>query len=430
MSLESLEDRKLLSVSFGPAVSFPVGLGPESLVTADLNSDGKQDIVVLNQGQLPDRTSSVSVLLGNGNGSFQPAITMNLLAGATSVVVGDFNGDGKPDLAVTSGLNDAVEVLRGNGDGTFQDNPLVLPVGTQHNFIATQVSVAVGDFLHNGKLDLAVANPGSNTVSVFLGNGDGTFQDRVDYAVGAKPQSVVAADLGNGQVDLVVANHDSSVVSVLLGNGDGSDRVDGQVGHDAMIFNGANVNENVTISANGQQVRFFRDPGPITMDLNGVERIDFNALGGADTITVNDLTGTDVTEVNIDLASPLGSGTGDGQPDNVVVNGTDGDDGVSVAGDATGVSVLGLATQIHVTGAEADKDGFTVNALAGDDAVDASGLSADAIQFAADGGDGDDVLTGGARNDTLTGGAGDDVLNGGAGLDVLDGGPGDNFLIQ
>jgi Ca2+-binding RTX toxin-like protein len=147
-------------------------------------------------------------------------------------------------------------------------------------------------------------------------------------------------------------------------------------------------------------------------------------------ITVNDLTGTDVTEVNIDLASPLGSGRGDGQADTVIVNGTNSDDAAAVAGDATGVSVLGLATQVHVAGAEAANDRLTVNARAGDDVVDASGLSADAIQFAADGGDGDDVLTGGAGNDTLTGGAGDDVLNGGPGQDVLDGGTGDNILIQ
>src|SRR5262249_23304515 len=136
--------------------------------------------------------------------------------------VGDFNGDGHLDLAITSGLNNAVEVLRGNGDGTFQGNPIVLPVGTQQSLSASQVSVAVGDFLHNGKLDLAVVNPGSNTASVLLGNGDGTFQDRVDYAVGASPLSVAAADLGNGQIDLVVANHDSSNVSVLVGNGDGT----------------------------------------------------------------------------------------------------------------------------------------------------------------------------------------------------------------
>jgi hypothetical protein len=216
-----LEDRTLLSVSFAPAVTLPVGLRPGPVVTADLGN-GHQDIVVLNQGQSPDRVSSVSVLLGNGDGTFQPAITTGVLPGATSLAVGDFNGDGKPDLAVVSGLDNSVEVLRGNGNGTFQPNPLIIPVGTQGNFLPAIASVAVGDFAHNGKLDLAVVNPGANTVSVLLGNGDGTFQNRVDLPVGTAPLSVVAANLGNGQIDLVVANHDSSNVSVLLGKGDGT----------------------------------------------------------------------------------------------------------------------------------------------------------------------------------------------------------------
>src|SRR5262249_24550309 len=120
------------------------------------------------------------------------------------------------------GLNDSVEILQGNGDGTFRANPLIIPVGTQQNFAESIQSVAVGDFNRDGKLDLAVANPGSNTISVLLGNGDGTFGPRVDYAVGTVPLSVTAADLGNGHVDLVVANHDSSNVSVLVGNGDGT----------------------------------------------------------------------------------------------------------------------------------------------------------------------------------------------------------------
>ena len=93
-------------------------------------------------------------------------------------------------------------------------------------------------------------------------------------------------------------------------------------------------------------------------------------------------------------------------------------------------SVLGLAAQVNITGAEAANDRLTVNALAGDDVVDASGLAAAAIALAADGGDGDDVLIGGAGNDTLLGGAGDDILIGGPGQDILDGGPGDNILIQ
>src|SRR5262249_36988315 len=164
----------------------------------------------------------VSVLSGNGDGAFQPAITTSVLPGATSAAVGDFDRDGKADLAITSTSNNAVEILRGNGDGTFQPNPLIIPVGTQQRVSPSVQSVTVGDFQHDGRLDLAVANPGSNTVSVLLGNGDGTVQSRVDYAMGTVPVSVTAADLGNGHVDLVVANHDSSNVSVLVGNGDGT----------------------------------------------------------------------------------------------------------------------------------------------------------------------------------------------------------------
>jgi hypothetical protein len=102
--------------------------------------------------------------------------------------------------------------------------------------------------------------------------------------------------------------------------------------------------------------------GNVTMDINGLEQVDVDALGGADRITVNDFTGTDVTDVNIDLAAPPGSGAGDGAPDTVIVNGTAGDDAVVVGGDATGVSVAGLAAQVNITGAEAT-DRLTVKAL-------------------------------------------------------------------
>ena len=124
--LESLEERTLLSLSFGPPVTLPVGVGPMAIVTADLNNDGKQDIVVLNQGLPFGSTSSVSALLGKGDGTFQPAVTTNLLAGARSVAAGDFNGDGKADLAIANDSQNVVEVLRGNGDGAFQSNHLTL----------------------------------------------------------------------------------------------------------------------------------------------------------------------------------------------------------------------------------------------------------------------------------------------------------------
>jgi Ca2+-binding RTX toxin-like protein len=164
------------------------------------------------------------------------------------------------------------------------------------------------------------------------------------------------------------------------------------------------------------------------MDLNDVEDIDFNALGGADIITINDLSGTDLTEFNANLAAA--GGVGAGAPDNVIVNGTSGDDVAIVVGDASGTSVLGLATQVNITGAESANDRLAVKALAGDDVIEASGLAATAIALTEDGGAGNDVLVGGDGNDTLLGGDGDDVLIGGDGIDILDAGPGDDIEIQ
>ena len=103
---------------------------------------------------------------------------------------------------------------------------------------------------------------------------------------------------------------------------------------------------------------------------------------------------------------------------------------VLVVGDSGSVSVLGLATQINITGFEAANDRIVINTLAGDDVVEASGLGAGSIQLTANGGDGDDILVGGDGNDVLNGNAGDDVLIGGPGLDVLDGSPGDDVVIQ
>ena len=161
--------------------------------------------------------------------------------------------------------------------------------------------------------------------------------------------------------------------------GDGSDTVEGQAGSDTMLFNGSNANENIDISANGSRVRSSAMWPTSPWTSTASRAINFNALGGADTITVNDLTGTDVTQVNLDLAGPPGSGTGDGQADSVIVNGTNGADHIVVAGSASGITVSGLAASVHISGNEASNDQLTVNGLAGDDTVDASGLQANAI---------------------------------------------------
>ena len=158
-----------------------------------------------------------------------------------------------------------------------------------------------------------------------------------------------------------------------------------------MLFNGAVVAEKIDISANNGRALFTRDIANIVMDLNDVERIDFNALGGADRIAVNDLSGTDVTEVNVNLAV---AGAGDGQPDSVIVQGTNGDDVTLVLGDGSAATLLGLAAAVNISGAEVANDRLTINALGGDDVIEASGLSAGVIQLTVEAGDGDDVVVG------------------------------------
>ena len=134
--------------------------------------------------------------------------------------------------------------------------------------------------------------------------------------------------LGGDDNDSIDGNAGNDLALLGAGNdtfvwdpGDGSDTVEGQDGADTMLFNGANIAERIDLSANGQRLRFFRDIGNITMDTNDVETVDFRAFGGADTVTVNDLSGTDVTTVKVDLAAAAGGTTGDGQPDRVIVNG-------------------------------------------------------------------------------------------------------------
>jgi Ca2+-binding RTX toxin-like protein len=210
--------------------------------------------------------------------------------------------------------------------------------------------------------------------------------------------------------------------------GDDNDTLEGQAGFDTMLFNGANIAENIDITANGGRALFFRNIATVTMDLNDVEAIDFNALGGADNIVVNDLTGTDVVEVNLNLA--VVGGGGDAQPDNVTVHGTGGDDVVLITGDAAGVSVLGLAAQVNITGAEAALDKLRALAGAGDDVIEASSVALGAIGLVLDGGEGNDIIIGGEGDDVLIGGEGDDVLIGGGGNDIFDFGPGDDIEIQ
>ena len=168
--------------------------------------------------------------------------------------------------------------------------------------------------------------------------------------------------------------------------------VEGGPGSDTLRVRGSAAHESFALSANGARVRLVKGVAPV-MDANGVEQVDVLPLGGSDTLTVGDLSGTAVTSLDVDL------GPADGNFDQVTLSGTTGDDVAIVAGDATGVLVFGLAAQVSVSNS-AVTDVLRVNALAGDDVIDASSLSAGAISLTLDGGDGGDVLIGSAGPDT------------------------------
>ena len=184
-----------------------------------------------------------------------------------------------------------------------------------------------------------------------------------------------------------------------------------------MLFNGANINETIDISANHGHVRFTRDVANITMDLNGVEQIQFTARGGADTINVGDLSGTGVTQVALDLAGMPGSNVGDGASDSVTVNGTARNDMVQVSGQGGSISVAGLPAAVTLAGAESG-DHLVIQTLGGNDVINAAGLAAGSAQLTIDGGAGNDTITGSQGDDRLVGGDGNDVVNGGRGNDV------------
>jgi Ca2+-binding RTX toxin-like protein len=338
------------------------------------------------------------------------------------------------DLNEGGANTDTVEVNGGNGAEQFTTTangtrvrfdrvtpaPFSIDIGTSE---ALTVNANGGDdtFAATGNLAALIAitvDGGAGNDRLLGGNG-------IDQLLGGPGNDFVDGNQGN-DIALLGSENDT----FQWDPGDGSDVVEGQDGSDSLIFNGSNINENFDASPNGGRVRFTRNVGSITMDLNDVESLVVNALGGADTFTVNDLSGTDLINITTDLALPAGSGTGDGAADNLIVNATSGDDVVVIAGSGSNLQVVGLAMSLSVIGAEPANDRVTVNTLAGDDVVDASGVAAGSARLTLNGGANDDVLIGGDGDDTILGGDGDDVLIGGPGFDILDGGPGDNVLID
>jgi VCBS repeat protein len=335
---------------FGSPNYFPAGptvVTVESAAVGDFNGDGHLDIVVPGQG-----SRTVSILLGTGDGSFQIGREFSTGEGPgipRYVAVGDFNGDGRLDLAVSlfnaNTLNGSVAILLGQGNGSF-DSPRSFPVGIAPTF------VVVADFNNDGKLDVAVLNHISN-VSILLGDGTGGFGTATNWAVGNTPVSLAVGDFNrDGRPDLVVANAFSERISILLGTGTGGFRsmsvpTEGSPGPLVVgDFNGDSIEDLVVLVANsvaniisvylgdgaggfGQPLSPAIQPAGtfVTADFNGDGFLDLVVQYGTNDIAIYLGTGTGAftgpTPIFVGLTTTtptVGDFNGDGKPDLVVPN--------------------------------------------------------------------------------------------------------------
>ncbi len=214
--------------TFGAPVAYSTGTGsaPQAVAVANLGN-GQNDIITANSGN-----NTVSVLVGHGNGTFHPHQDYGTGVDPVALAIGDLNNDGKLDLVTANTLGNSVSVLRGNGDGTLRptlDVPITVVVDSLVSTVSRPVGVALGDFNGDGRLDLVTANSATASVTVALGNGDGSFGIQQNVPVDTKtslkdnPSAVVAADLdGDGKVSIAFTEPKRGAIGVLPGNGDGT----------------------------------------------------------------------------------------------------------------------------------------------------------------------------------------------------------------
>jgi Ca2+-binding RTX toxin-like protein len=266
---------------------------------------------------------------------------------------------------------DTVEVNGGNGTEQFT----VTANGTRVRFDRVNPAPFALDIAGAEHLVLN-ANGGDDS---FSGTGNLAALIQVTVDGGAGEDTLLGTNgadvlIGGDQNDFIDGQQGNDVALMGAGNdtfqwdpGDGSDTVEGQADVDTLIFNGSNVGEIYDVSANGARVRFTRNVAAIVMDMNDVEQLNLRALGGADALTVNDLTGTDLTGVDVDLAAAINGTAGDAQVDTITVNGTSAPDAFSVTANAGTASVLGLPTTVRIAHPEVANDDLILNGLGGTD---------------------------------------------------------------
>ncbi len=375
---------------------------------------------------------------GSGPETFDggPGEDVAQLGGGSDVFIWDFGGESDfveggdgIDTVRINGSN-AAEAFTVTANGTrvrfdrLNPVPFALDIGACEQLVLSA---------NGGNDNLACTG---NLAALIQITADGGAGD--DTLLGSNGADVL---LGGDDDDFIDGNQGADIALLGAGDdtfqwdpGDGSDAVEGQAGHDIVTFNGSNAAEIFEFAANGARLRFTRNIGNIVIDGEDVEQFDLRTLGSADAVTVNSLSGTDVTAINVELAGTIGGGGGDAQPDSVIVNATSESDTLTVAGSGTAATLAGMTAILNITSAEAALDRITINALGGDDVVSASGLAAGVVALTLNGGLGDDELLGSAGgdqlngdddNDTITGGPGGDTVLLGAGADAFIWSPGD-----
>jgi Ca2+-binding RTX toxin-like protein len=367
-------------------------------------------------------------------------VDLRALGGIDNTVVNDLSATDVKNIVLDLATDAAVDTTTINGTAgsdtiSIAPNAGAVDVAGLAATVKIAGSEAANDPLNVNGLD------GNDTISgsigiaalIKLGIDGGAGDDKINGGDGAETllggdgDDVIDANRGN-DTGLLGAGDDTFVWDP----GDGSDVVEGgQDGADTMLFNGAGVAENFDISANGERVRFFRDIANITMDINDVERIDTQALGGADNAVLNDVTGTGLKTLALDLEAAIGGSRGDGAADSVTVNGTNGPDDIQVTAIGSVVEVNGASAEVQIDHSERANDKLTVNGLGGADTITGEPGLAALIQLVINGGSEVDVLTGGDGNDRIAGQQQNDSMFGGAGDDTLVWNPGDaNDLVE